>query len=242
MRPHTLVATLALCAALPLAAAAEKVSAVKAPTHEDGAGELRLAVGLVPVYEVSEDASGASGSTTYEWEDDDNTAAGLLVQYVKPLAHSPQPGKPLLWGLEVLVSSATVQPEQYQVGGTTFGNNDGEKFSYVALTTSAVLGWRFAQPSSRGLSVLGELQAHAGPTLLSGEVVNGLGSDRSLGYGFDTGARVVFGLHERGWTGTVMAGFRRGWAGLDMDQGNYTSELTLDRIGAEVLVSVGYLF
>lgn len=241
MRPHTLVATLALCAALPLAAAAEKAP-VKAATHEDGAGELRLAVGLVPVYEVSEDASGSSGSTTYDWEDDDNTAAGFAVQYVKPLANSPQPNKPLLWGVEVLVSSATVQPDLYQVGGSVFGNSDGEKLSYVSLTPAAVLGWRFAQPSSRGMGVLGELQVHAGPTLLSGEVVNGLGSDRSLGYGFDTGARVVFGLHERGWTGTVMAGFRRGWAGLDLDQGSYTSELTLDRIGAEVLVSLGYLF
>jgi hypothetical protein len=145
-------------------------------------------------------------------------------------------------GAEVILHSAALKPESYTSGGQELTNVDGEQFSYVAISPAFVCGWRYLQPEGNRLGLLGEIQAVAGVTLLAGQIENSLGSDASFGYGVDGGIRALLGLQEAGWTGTVSVGVRRGWATISMDQGTKTSDLTLDAMGAEVLVSAGYLF
>lgn len=210
---------------------------------ETSRNDLRLMVGMVPAYEVQEDSTPAAGGATsgYDWQGTDISALAIGVQYLVDVGKPRESGRPVI-GAEVLIHSASLKPETYASGGSTLSNVDGEQFSYVAISPALVLGWRFAQPENNRLGLLGELQAVAGVTLLTGQIDNQYGTDTSFGYGVDGGVRALLGLQEAGWTGNVSVGVRRGWATISMDQDTKTSDLTLDAMGVEVLVSAGYLF
>lgn len=210
-------------------------------------GELRLLAGMSPAYEVSETAESGGASTTYRWEGADSDAGTFAVQYVRPYG-SPMTvlGQPI-FGLEVLFSAATLRPDSYTVDGSSYANTTQEEFSYLAMTPTAIAGWRFAEPESRTAGLVGELHFLLGATVLRGEVLNQAGSDdTSIGYGFEVGARAMLGLKEGGWTGAVVAGVRRGWASIEMERDGYgssaTSTLDLDRVGAELMLVVGHSF
>jgi hypothetical protein len=239
MRQLSLVNTLAatLVAATCLAA----VEGQDAP-----AGELRLLLGTSPGYEVSEDAKNAGGDVTYEWGGTEANAGTVAMQYVVEVG---QPtyflGQPILGG-ELLVTGADLRPKTYNADGVVYANTDGEKLTYLAVTPTLVAGWRFAKPASSAIDVIGELQFLLGATVLTGEISNSLGSDRSYGLGFETGARLLLGIQEEGWTGAVVVGARRGWASLTFDQdaaGNsFSTTSNLDRIGAELMLVIGHSF
>lgn len=211
-------------------------------------GELRLFLGMEPAYTVNEEAEAANGdSTSYAWEGADSDAGSVAVQYV---ADFGQPmavlGQPIL-GFELLVSGATLTPNSFTVDGRSYTNSGGEEFSYLAFTPTAIAGWRFAKPDSSEVGLIGELQFLAGATILHGESSDDAGSnDQSMGFGFDLGARVLFGIKESGWTGALVAGVRRGWASIELDHDgydqSYTSTLDLDRVGAELMLAVGHTF
>lgn len=236
MRLQSLVATLAVVSCV---MAAEDAAA---PT-----GDLRLIVGMSPAYEVSEDATSSSGETSYAWEGTEKDAGTVAVQYV---AECGQPmgvmGQPIL-GLELLCTSAVLKPKTFTVDGVSYANTRGEQVSYLAFTPTAVAGWRFAKPDSSAVGMIGEMQFLLGATVVTGESSNNAGSDdMSVGFGVETGARVMLGIQESGWTGAVLAGVRRGWASIEFDHdaygSSYTSTLTLDRIGAELMLVVGHSF
>ena len=210
-----------------------------APSRRD----VRLLVGVTPNYQVTEamtPAGGGSGAD-FKWQGSDRMAPALGLQWLFEFGQPRQTGRPII-GAEVLLSTGVVQPETYGSNGATQVNADSETFSYVAAHPALVLGWRFTQPEGSSIGVIGEVQAALGVTALTGELKNAYGSDLSIGYGADAGIRLLLGLQEAGWLGTVSVGAHRGVAGITMDMDTYTSDLTLDSIGAEVLVSIGYLF
>jgi len=210
-----------------------------APARSD----VRVLVGVEPAYEVTEKAkpSGGGASSTYDWKGTDTTSVAVGVQRVWEFGAQKPAGRALL-GYEVIIHGNTIKPESYTSGGSTFSNADDESFDYVALSPALVLGWRFAQPENASVGFLGEIQGIVGPSVVSGRITNAYGSDISVGYGFDTGARVVLGIQESGWTGAVLAGVRRGVASITLNQDTYKSTMTLESMGAEVLVSVGCVF
>lgn len=240
MRQPLVATMLALCSAC---IAGPILSAADADPSD--AGELRIMLGMEPAYEVSEEATATDGtSTTYEWKGLDKDAGSVAVQYVAEFGNASQVlGQPII-GFELLVSSASLKPTGYTVDSVAYTNGNDEKFTYFAVTPTAVVGWRFAKPETSEVGAIGELQLLAGGTVLRGESSDSSGtSDTSLGFGFDVGARVLFGIKEGGWTGAVVGGARRGWASIEMDrEGSYTSTLDLDRMGYELMLAVGHSF
>ncbi|MBN8526153.1 MAG: hypothetical protein J0M02_12540 [Planctomycetes bacterium] len=240
MRQSLVATTLALGSVFVAGPCLSAADADASPT-----GELRILLGMEPGYEVSEEAKAVDGSTTsYEWEGLDKDAGAVAVQYVTEFGNLSQVlGQPII-GFEVLCSSAVLKPTGYTVDGGTYSNDNDEEFNYFAVTPTAVVGWRFAKPETSEVGAIGELQLLAGGTVVRGEVSDNSGaSDTSLGFGFDVGARIVFGIKEGGWTGAVVGGARRGWASIEMDrEGSYTSTLDLDRMGYELMLAVGHSF
>ena len=206
-------------------------------------GDMRLLAGVLPAYEVEEESTAsATGSvSSYDWKDTDSNAGAIGVQYLREFGPAERNGQALI-GVELLIHTATLTPGGYTSGGQSFGNADGEEFSYVGLSPALVLGWRFAQPTGNSLGFLGELQAAGGVTALSGTIDNGLGNESGYGFGLDGAVRGLLGLQEAGWTGTVSVGLRSSWATISLDQTTKSSDLTLNGLGAEILVSAGWLF
>lgn len=222
MRNAALVPSLLLLAAAALPAADEPESAV---------GQLRLMFTHTEGYTVEQEVT---GGTTYDWRDDDAGAFSGGLQYVKPLSLD---ARPLLWGVEVMYQRTEVTPDGYSGG---FANTTDESFEYSTLTLGGVFGWRFTQPVSARIDLIGEFQVMAGVTAVGGRIsdVNG-SSDSGTGFGFDGSARALLGLQESGWMAAVSLGARGGYATLSLDHQTYTSDLTLDRSGLEVAVFVG---
>ena len=210
---------------------------------ETQAGEFRVLLGIAPAYAVTEEATprGGGGTTTYEWEGTEENARVLGLQYVRPFGKANVIGQPI-FGLELQISNAELKPTSYTVDGSSFSNNLSERITYVAFTPAAILGLRFAEPEDNELGLIGEVQAMVGLSLIGGYIESDLGTDGSLGYGVDGGVRILLGLKEAGWSGSVIAGVRGGYASISFDQGNPTSDMTLESVGAEVLLAIGHEF
>ncbi len=217
---------------------------IAAETPEAPIGDVRVLLGIAPAYQVSEESTSLYGgpATTYEWEGTDDYARVLGVQYVRKFGKANTIGQPIV-GLEVQIAGAELKPTGYTVDGASFTNNLNERINYVAFTPAAVLGLRFAEPEDNEIGLIGEVQAMIGLTVLSAYIESDLGTDRSMGYGLDGGARIMLGLKESGWSGSIIAGVRGGFASVSFEQGNpSSSDMTLESIGAEVLLAIGHEF
>jgi hypothetical protein len=235
--PSVLVNGLLLIAAAGGLCAAEPVAAKPV--------EARLLLGLVPAYEVTEgrpDSGG--GNTDYVWDGTDNHGRAVALQVAWAL--EPSGGvKPIL-GVELMIHGATLTPTGYSGGGSTYGNADGEEFSYLAVTPMVIAGLRVLEPHDERLGMLLELQAGLGFSVIHGEIENGYGDSAGIGLAGDATIRALFALQEQGWTGGVLVGLRGSWGGLEIDQsdgsGSFTSDLTLEAVGAEAMLVVGRTF
>jgi len=237
MRLFSYVSALGLlCAGL---AAAETTDASLPPVI----GDLRILFGITPAYIVTEEVIplGGGGSIIYDWQGTDDYTRCVAFQYVRPFGKQRLLGQPIV-GLELQIAQADLKPQTYDVNGTTFSNNLNEHIGYVAITPAAVIGLRFAEPESNELGLIGEAQFMLGVTVMSGNIESDLGTDRSMGYGVDGSARIMLGLKEAGWTGAMVAGVRTGYAAISFDQGNPTSDMTLESTGAEVFFVIGHSF
>jgi len=223
MRNAALVPSLLLLAASVLSAASDE--------SEPAAGQIRLMFTHTEGYAVEEKVT---SGTNYDWQDDDAGAFGGGLQYIVPISTDP---RPLIWGFEVMYQRTEVEPDGYSGG---FNNTDSETFEYSTLTLGGIFGWRFTQPLSARIDLIGEFQAMAGVTALSGQISDDTGgSDSGIGYGLDGSVRMLLGLQESGWMAAVSVGARGGYATLDLDHQSYTSELTLDRSGLEIALFLG---
>lgn len=190
----------------------------------------RLIAGVMPAYAVEEDT--ASG--TFEWEGTSEQAPLVALQYQRSLA-----GLPLSWGVELSGSGRELRPRSYRSGGNTYANLNDERLAYHSATLALTGTWHALQPQDERLALFVEAQASLGATLLTARLVNGWGSDRSLGYGGDAVLRLIAGLAERRWHAAALVGWHHGMAIADIELPAYRSDLLLERSGVEAAVVIG---
>lgn len=208
--------------------------------------EVRLMGGVGPNYAVEDERSPSGGgpASSYDWEGLPNNAVTVAGQMIWTSDRGGRFGRPQL-GIELSSSYANMEPSGYAVAGTRQANAVSERMNYLTVSPRLVLGLRLTDEPVRGAAPLVELQFATGPVLARGEVTSSLGTDSSIGYGWDAGARAVFGIAEDGWSLGLMLGYGVGMAVMSFDgvgSTAYTSEMTLTRNGGEALVFGGCAF
>lgn len=210
-----------------------------------GAWDVRLIIDSTPGYDIREDASTSTATTTYVWRDmDGGRSIQPEVEFLRAKPIHGEDGSTLLFGARLSGGSQTNMPATIYSNGVTYANTGHLTLSYNRLAAGVVVGWQTAPIHIEDIQILGEFSAYGelGTMRITRQDDSGSGSD--WGHTSEYGLRAGLYLGERSCYGGFIMSLLEGWGEGEVESfgGTATSKVHLHRDGLAVGAVAGIRF